>query len=831
MKKNTDDKISILNSIASSIKKPITEDTDKLSLFFSSSQKSIENKILPTFSTNVSTYIKKVSEYIICIKKYIDKNPNGKEPDKLLDLLENGFKYNTKEKWVFDCFKKIFSNDFKPPLAISIYRGLRFTDVKKDKLFSVQDKSKEDEYKKFLKKYERVQGEGRHTFNSLIADYIEGKDSDWMIFESSISNDDITSFVYRNENVISLSIPKEVSINLINTDFEIIESIQNLNDTDENEIKKIKDFLGEKRKYILTCAQYGPKDSNFNKNINTLLKKFVDLFYGESLNNKSKTELESVFLEVLQVLQGICIFIEKFKGSMISLISKEEDNISGYSCIGQFFILGIKRLKDIMEFCKKTFPIIDTTQRYYFNMVLTLKLEKFQANLEKYESLEFVLKNEDEAKKIVGRLGKKFYNFDSLAGVIRLAEVIRPFAVHEKKPQNFTFLIGYPYIRKDKLEVISDFDSKDGEPIEWFTPKKEKIGMIKENEALHMSKSRIIGNSLILQEKDVALFVDCKKEKPTCNCIVKPDQRVKPSLLHKATLIDVMKENDDVFIVKVVGKDRIEIFHKGEKVLVWSHIFATWEKESNWDPVSLKDSIKEKLYKNIETKDPIISESLEIVSETIYQISQTPGEGASFVIINKPPVPGLPHPEMTVTFPKLGKGKILDTKNLRNVAIADGGTLIDLSSGAFYGRRQWLPHIENGPPFWYKTFTIKRETWNKIFSEKNWLSSSKTDSKETPTVCQVEKDCPALLYHICRFEFLENKEALFIDNPWYWPEWYKILSWGTRHMSSLGMSACFWNEAVVVVVSADSTITVFYEGVEQRPKSIPKVNNEKQIGK
>ena len=37
-----------------------------------------------------------------------------------------------------------------------------------------------------------------------------------------------------------------------------------------------------------------------------------------------------------------------------------------------------------------------------------------------------------------------------------------------------------------------------------------------------------------------------------------------------------------------------------------------------------------------------------------------------------------------------------------------------------------------------------------------------------------------------------------------------------NNISSMGMSACLWDKAVAVVVSADSAITVFYQGIETK---------------
>lgn len=782
--------MSILDSIIGNLT-TISDNAKEIRSFFSSSNTRTGPRAL-NLSENIQKYIKKIDEYVLAI--HLLAAPESEYFKKL----EEGVEVNntSEKKWVFECFNEIFEN-YKPSLARSIYRGLRFTNAKKVSNFYLPEKK--DEYEKFIRNYEDIQGAGRHTLNSLLADYMDKTKSEWFLFEIQISSNTELS---KNEKLISLNISQETIDILINSiDYDVIKNIMELTNEKKSEISK---FLEEKRDYaFLSAGKCGS-----NKSISQLLKRFTDIF---NFNNVIRESDKDIFIEILKALQGICIFLKYFEGSLVCLLSREEHEDSEYSCVGEFFILGIKSngVNEVREFCKCNFIIVDAIQRYYFRKVL----HQFKSNPEEYKSLECSLQSPSIAKIITEPIKNKVFNFDSLAGVIRLAEIIRPSAVHEGKPQNFTFIVGFPYILEDRLEKISNFSN---EPIEWFTPKKRlKVELedeeLIENEELHWARARIIGNSQIFQEKDVALFVDCIKNKPLCNYIVRPHPH--GLSYYKSNIIEIMSEVDDAFIVRILGQKKIEIFHKGKKILVWSHVNVIWEKESTWDIKSLNKFICDKL----KVKDDF-KKVVNTLAKVIYQISQKQGLGASFVIYED-----IPNnletqcPRMTIPFPELGEGKIAENENvLMDAAIQDGGTLINLTSNKFSARRQWLPHTDRGTPFWHENFPIPDSSWDSdIKNNKEWQDSSRHAKH-----IDVMGDNSKLLYTMCRHPYLKKQEnglERWLNNPFRWDGWYKILSWGTRHMTSLGMSACLWDKAVVVVVSADSTITVFYQGIEGTP--------------
>jgi len=594
---------------------------------------------------------------------------------------------------------------------------------------------------------------------------------------------------------ISLNLSNEIREILLGENDEIIHQIATLTETGENE-NTIKEKLQTKRKYALYSALGGDKEEH--KVLNKLLHDFTAVFFVNS--DELESGKENIWLEILQVLQGICLWLIKFGGLLISLVSREFDKRTRSDCVGEFFALGINN-SEVSAFCQNVFPVVDSIQRYYFEMVL----QHIPAVSEDaYKSLGFALQNRYDPKRIADLLEETVFNFNSLAGVIRLAEVIRPFAVHEGKQQTISFVVGRPYLRKDKLEVISKFC--DGNIISWRIPGNDTQRPT-ENEALHIARARIMGSSQILQDPGVALFVDCNYDEPTCNHVVRAAPR--GVIGRNASILNTMANVKDAFIVKIIGQKKIEIFYKGDKILVWSHINVTWEKETTWDANSLNTFISKKLKIKEENKNAV-----RILAKTVYQISQKQGEGSSFIIykdnhIDKDAL----CPPMTIPFPELGEGEITDSKKLLNVAIEDGGTLIELTSNKFYGRRQWLPHRINKPPFWHENFSIPEDAWNSIIEEV-W-----NDDVEDNVKCIAINDSPPKLYSICRYKYFkktENGLPRYLKNKFYWEEWYKILSWGTRHISSMGMSACLWDKAVAVVVSADSAITVFYQGIETK---------------
>lgn len=745
-------------------------------------------------------------------------------------------------KWVFDNLDILFHSDicsdYKPTYAVSHYRGLLFTNNKESSTFSPKDESKKDIYNKFLDNYELVHGDGRHTLNTLLAYYIEKISEKKRLFFCGCFSDQ--SKLEYSDDWLKLKISPDIKNILLGTD-DYSDQILDLR-KDKTEIERLKNKLEEHRNRALYCALCGYNE--VDEDLRTLLSDFSELIfnfkeseeinYNEEDTSNIKIKKREIWLEILQVLQGICIFLIYFDKSLFVLLSKQIEIKSRSSCIGEFFIFSNDCESDSFQnFIKRVFPIVDNIQRYYFDRVLK-KIPK--RNKEAIISLGYALQSPRFAENIATGVGDKVFNFDSLAGVIRLSQVISPSAIHEGKPLNISFIVGYPSLIKQKVSSICEFKNEEEEEskvIDWHVPSQENGS--DENAALHEAMSRIIGNCLLLQKDNIALFVDCNEKKPTIHNIVEPLKLIAPGVYNsKSNLIEITSDVDEAFLVKIMGQKKIEIFYRGKKILVYGHN-ATWEEETSWDNDSILDFLCQSLSVDKDNK------AVKTISETAYSISQTKGEGASFVILkNDLANKDIMAPSMTIPFPNLGKGDINEV-NLRAVAIEDGGVLIDVSGNKFYGRRQWLPYQENGTgiPFWYNSFTIPSDEWewDKITNKSklkypNAGELTVIDTSTTNNDLLVFVKTPPRLYDICKYEYIINDNKT-IKNPWYWDSWYKILSWGTRHLSSMGMSACLWDKTVVIVISADSTIAVFYEGIEQVPieAKLGKLKDEKNKNK
>jgi hypothetical protein len=294
-------------------------------------------------------------------------------------------------------------------------------------------------------------------------------------------------------------------------------------------------------------------------------------------------------------------------------------------------------------------------------------------------------------------------------------------------------------------------------------------------------------------------------------------------------------ENRQLFVVRILGRRRVEIWCKGKKVLVWDDAIASWSKEETWDSASLSDTILACLGLGTMADNDRLTRLAGTIGQAAMRISQTRGQGASFVIQHSGLGPNNQHPNpgsefrqmknsravpMTLPFPKRGEG-LLDqgAEALQDVAIQDGGTQIDIESGWFCGRMQWLPVCPKGHPFSYRHAVLPRQAYEAIRLAPEVNAPQPLELVGWHEGEDAKGD---------RLEALWKARHVKLDgitrlNYLYWPEWYHVLHWGTRHMNSLGMSVSLWEKAVVITMSSDGYITVFHRGREIRPGQGPTV--------
>jgi len=254
-----------------------------------------------------------------------------------------------------------------------------------------------------------------------------------------------------------------------------------------------------------------------------------------------------------------------------------------------------------------------------------------------------------------------------------------------------------------------------------------------------------------------------------------------------------LEHEEHVVALRLVGMRRIEMLHKGRMVLCWDDSTATWTVPKNWDEVNLSFTLMQKFCVDgmQEPDRGSFMKRVDTIARVVMAVSDAPGEGSSMVIASDE-IDGEEnaYPQMTDCKKGMSEGD-LDTdsdQKLFDTATQDGGVFINLKTGEYKGRRQFLPSLE-GQGFNYRLA--------KLFY-----------NGHESLLAQLWEDSECDGYH--------------------WPDWYNVLHWGTRHLSALGMSFCFRCQhthelpqlpqdagasVIAVVVSADGPVTVFDHGV------------------
>lgn len=723
------------------------------------------------------------SEKIDFLKRYEGKLPNNqKDPE-----------------WIFNLLKILWKQQNPPIYGVHYYRGLSFTNSKVTAGGFSSNQAKQDEYDRFREGYEHLRKEDPQTLtlNSMLADTILksiGKSAQ-MLWWFQIDDETYVE----NSNNIKIGISQRISDLLIGKTQGLVDSISDINEKSDSE--KINKILKELENRC-TCALKHPHihPEELCSELSRLIEKIREKF---ELPNAEETRLE-----ILKVIQGVCLFLKKTGGIMVVSVVMARNTSASCNCVGEFILFWDKnKSTEANTFNESFLSRVNDLNKDYFDCVLIVADTAFESP-EPYSSpLAHALKP-PIAKNIMTLLNNVPFNFDSLAGAIRLAAIIRPYAIHEGKQRTIQFVVGNPSLIGDRFKMKSDFKE---DIIVWDCIGKDNS---EDNSKMLKAKARIMGNSSILQPDNIALFIDCTQDVPTCNSII--EMKPRPSLSNDS-MSTFLSDVADAFLVKIRGQRKIEVFHGGKKLIVWSDLSAAWQEEGAWGKQSLMANICRCL--KIAEDASQQRQAVEHISAIAYEISNT-GEGSSFIIYNGNPLKDDVKItdlclEMTKSFPDFSDGQIKDKKIIKDVALEDGGVLINLSDNKFYGRRQWAPRNQDNTPFNKDTFTIKEADLVDLLK---W--SENGDISDKYDISDAEK---ILLYEMCERKYLikecSDSDLKFAPNPLCWKESYKTLSWGTRHLNCMGMSAYLWDNAIVLTVSADGAITVFFKGVEILPNN------------
>ncbi len=755
-----------------------------------------------------------------------------------------------------DLYKNKCSKGKLPAFVVNHFRSYHAAIPRSTMVIAPRSNGKKDherEYRNFLETYEKIQNGSRQTLNKMISWALDRQEYanslalllDCKVAESTKSPLIECSIIPEDSTIkANIELSKEFieKYLLYNEAKTMIDKITRLSSEarDSNTygegIKGLQDDLKLFRANISRLVirhSILHKDNSFNKVSNMLIGKNSDIV----------DPLERVD-SILQILQGMAIVLFKWPQRFICLVTRETPK-KDFSYVGQQFCLMDNNSRYQEETDPDMTSLMDCLRTGDFiQRVLSRELFLRQRPGDPSVILQNALGSKDAAQKFEECISTRLYNYDVLGGVISLANCLRPIAIHEGKELVINFIVGSMHLFDNALERVSALTNEQAlgtglEPmrvkkaiIEWDN--KSDANLESENEKLLEARSCILGNCQLLQKSDVALFVDTSydRNKIGCTHLVK---MIPPrwSTHEAGYLIDFTKENKSLFLVRVQGHRRIEIWQNGKKRLVWSDITARWQSEPTWDQESVKTAIEDSLFRNKKDRTHETTRYIDRVCETISLISQAHGEGASFVVYRGSGTSRLLEDieknvgEMTVAFPGMGNGALdkISSEELKDVAVQDGGTLVDLN-GWFLGRQQWLPTSPViNRPFNYLKAKVSEKAFKEIQNPRNKIERRKIEDlrkdsafklKISPLIKtisseEIKKSTTFDLTNFWKYDFI-NINGNFYWNMLRWQQWYNVYKWGTRHVSALGMSHSLFDEALVINISADGPISVFFCG-------------------
>lgn len=362
--------------------------------------------------------------------------------------------------------------------------------------------------------------------------------------------------------------------------------------------------------------------------------------------------------------------------------------------------------------------------------------------------------------------------------VLRLAlDLCR--ARHEGEYLSFSFMIGSPHHLVEDLEVEYEFLGwkRDGGNQEILTLRLDEgdlMGSYEESLAI------VKGNSSFLQDPSLALFISVPKTPLEITHVVRiktGQPRTRRAFLKYIT---EGKKKEEILAVSTYGNGWLEIFQGGEILYSYSPLHG-WQTEGTFARFcdafkqAIADLGEEFRAKNnlkrapAEEADPY-DEFVTIVEDILKRTSEESKAGALIVIAFTPQIDDLKSQSnrLTRVFDSIEGNTVeeLGSNLLFQLATADGATLIDFGTRQVWGRWQ-LP-------------VTPQNKMDKI-TEK-WQAEDEDKAKD-----QAEDEDKA-------------------------KDWYKILRWGTRHRTALGVSDAVGRNGIVIVVSADGEVNLMRSG-------------------
>ncbi len=604
-----------------------------------------------------------------------------------------------------------------------------------------------------------------------------------------------TKWVISGDSILlvnmNLSIPRSLCDDVINNTL-----LRHLSNPNDNNLSRVLQY-GES--YLDAAARY--------EMIKSLRDQREVFSWAKTLfcTNASdeEPEHEHAKSEMLRVLFGIIvnlIYVSPNQNSILTIIlsiDRHNRQEAFYSRIGNPF-LRTDALKKVLgkylalPFYKPTQETRDETSQTIVSFI------KNELSIESPNSCD---RMERDLRK--GSPEKNFIK--ALTSSIRLANAYRSVAVHEGQEQSLNIIIGRYADTKSLFRKYSEF------PNDMILP-----ALVNSRNLVEI-RSKLKACCGALNDKNLAVLVDPSRisEKKDFFRFTHVLRFTPPVFKYPRAKVvsDVIREDEDVALIRVLNRSRMELWYSGRCIACWTNADAHWHVRRTWNRKNLTKELNEWLKVSRSSKAKRMR--IATIAEIAMEIASDTNEGGSILLLSDPkfnlgpfhkngkPKYGTAYnclkshiePMTDCLFDGLSYLDISQRRMhmdkwgeavIKRLICMDGGTVLNLSTGLLWSRRKFAGPTEFGEKYPVGGYDLK--DW--------WDDNEYAYGDGT-------RDNVSL----------------------YWDESYKYKEWGTRHQSSLALTglclkcsnqyACEKSGCprfVILTMSADGGITLMRKG-------------------
>jgi hypothetical protein len=354
-----------------------------------------------------------------------------------------------------------------------------------------------------------------------------------------------------------------------------------------------------------------------------------------------------------------------------------------------------------------------------------------------------------------------------LVQYLRFCECVSEVAVHEGKPLGFDIVVGDGLFASERLSRVSRMPDLKVDACESTFQSSDPLPCWKVAELAEQSNTEV---KVTPDEVLPSLLIGNFSFMQSPGIVLQGTRE--GYLIYLAKLLDEtlappqLTEECDCYVLRIQKGGDVQVFFRGVMVL--------WRRGGQYIvPGKYGQKYITSLATKLHEKCGIESDRAEALAKVAWSLSADRRGGGSFVVAQNVEGEILDKCaySMSKVFPFAEGAPLLDGPDhevLTQLAVQDGAVIIDAHTGKVYGRRQVLPAVA-------MQWEMKLQEW-------------KTK----------------------------------------WPDWYKILRWGTRHHTALAFAAAAQENGsgsvVVITVSSDGEIHVFCDGLPDKGLTYPDGN-------